>query len=182
VVKSITGDDAALLLGELARRGTQTGGVLEVSIHEYRLRTLEIAGWADQRDQVLGEAEVKSVQASAHEIREEWEAKESDGFWKAFRGWLPAWLWAAALFAVLFAASRRVRSDGWVRRNGRKGVVVFSIAIQVLLGFIGYVAVVYGRDRYSAFAAPIALLAPAAIGAVAIELVMLVTKRLRART
>lgn len=182
VLESIDGDSAALLLNELARRGTQTSGVIEVSIHEYRLRTLGIADWADYRDDVLGEAEVKSVQASAHEIREEWEAKESDGFWKAFRGWLPAWLWAAALFAVLFAASRRVRSDGWVRRNGRKGVVVFSIAIQVLLGFVGYVAVVYGRDRYSAFAAPIALLAPAAIGAVAIELVMLATKRLRART
>ena len=182
MLESIDGDSAALLLNELARRGTQTSGVIEVSIHEYRLRTLGIADWADYRDDVLGEAEVKSVQASAHEIREEWEAKESDGFWKAFRGWLPAWLWAAALFAVLFAASRRVRSDGWVRRNGRKGVVVFSIAIQVLLGFVGYVAVVYGRDRYSAFAAPIALLAPAAIGAVAIELVMLATKRLRART
>jgi hypothetical protein len=182
VVKDIAEDDAALLLGELARRGTQASGVLELSIHEYRLRTLAIAEWADQRDQVLGEAEVKAVQASAHEIREEWEANESDGFWKAFRAWLPAWLWAAALFAVLFAAGRRIRSDGWVRDKTRKGVVVFSIAIQVLLGFVGYVAVLYGRDRYSAFAAPIALLAPAAIGAVAIELLMLATKRLRART
>lgn len=181
VLESIEGDSAALLLNELARRGTQTSGVLEVSIHEYRLRTLGIAEWADQRDQVLGEAEVKAVQASPHEIREEWEAKESDGFWKAFRGWLPAWLWAAALFVVLFAAGRRVRSDGLVRHNSRNGVVVFSIAIQVLLGFVGYVAVLYGRDRYSAFAVPIALLAPAAIGAVAIELVMLAAKRLRAR-
>jgi hypothetical protein len=181
VVKSITGDDAALLLGELARRGTQTGGVLEVSIHEYRLRTLEIAEWADQRDQVLGEAEVKAVQGSPHEIREEWEAKESDGFWKAFRGWLPAWLWAAALLVVLFAAARRVQQHGLARRNSRSGVVVFSIAIQLLLGFVGYVAVLYGRDNYGAFTAPIALLAPAAIGAVAIELVMLAAKRLRAR-
>lgn len=181
VVVDITEDDAALLLGELAHRGTQASGVLELSIHEYRLRTLALAEFADQRDQVLGEAEVKSVQASAHEIREEWEAKESDGFWKAFREWLPAWLWAAALFVVLFAAGRRVRSDGWVRRNSRKGVVVFSMAIQVLLGLVGYVAVLYGRDNYSAFTAPIALLAPAAIGAVAIELVMLAAKRLRAR-
>jgi hypothetical protein len=176
VIEPIEQWAAEALLTEAGRRKIEVEGVLQVSIH-HLLASPELE---DEHWSQLENSKMTTRQESPATARAEWEALVAKQLWEARKTKLIVGSLFMVILGILLVAGRLVWLGGFREKYGQTSLVGVAIGVQFLIAIACSIPAFVVYETGIGTMMPIAVLAPVAVIVVAIEVLALGTRRLRA--